>query len=101
MVELLIALCLIFLLAVLVVCIFMLLGINATKAIMSPNEVTKGNGDKKALLLYQPSRHSTAKNITDMVADALVEKGYKVAICEQTEDPKEAKKRGLQAGILF
>lgn len=80
MVELLIALCLIFLLAVLVVCIFMLLGINATKAIMSPNEVTKGNGDKKALLLYQPSRHSTAKNITDMVADALVEKGYKVII---------------------
>lgn len=80
MVELLIALCLIFLAAVLVACVFMLLGINATKTIMNPKEVVKGNGEKKALLLYQPSRHSTAKDVTEKVADALVERGYKVII---------------------
>ena len=85
MVELIIAFCLIFLAAVLVVCIFMLLGINAVKAIVNPKEVVKGNGDKKALLLYQPSRHSTAKNVTEKIADVLVEKGYKVIINHPSE----------------
>lgn len=80
MVELLIVLCLLFLAAVLVACVFMLLGINSTKAIMNPKEEIRGDGNKKALILYQPSRHSTAKNVTEKVVETLVEKGYKVTI---------------------
>lgn len=80
MFEILLVSSLIFLVFVAVVCVFMLIGINTTKAIKNPKEVVKGQGDKKALLLYQPSRHSTAKNITESIADTLVAKGYQVTI---------------------
>jgi DNA mismatch repair protein MutS len=45
----------------------------------------EGGGDEKVPMCGVP--HHSAQNYIEQ----LVEKGYKVAICEQTEDPKQAK----------
>ncbi len=48
---------------------------------LQPNEVVlKGNDNKKALVLYQKSKHSTATNITMALAQELNRNGYTVVI---------------------
>lgn len=48
---------------------------------LSPNEIIKkGDSDKKALVLYQKTKHDTATNITTALAEELNSNGYTVTI---------------------
>jgi len=51
-----------------------------TKELQSNEVILKGDGNKKALVLYQKSKHSTATDITMALAKALNENGYTVVI---------------------
>lgn len=51
----------------------------------APCEKTVGSGAKKALLIYHPSKHKSCDNITDAIADELVQNGYTVTINKPSE----------------
>ena len=55
--------------------------LNLNTKELSPNEkMLNGNTDKKALVLYQKSKHDTATNITMALAEELNQNGYTVVI---------------------
>ena len=55
--------------------------LNLNTKELSPNEkMLNGNTDKKALVLYQKSKHDTATNITMALAEELNKNGYTVVI---------------------
>lgn len=45
-----------------------------------PNEIVLGDGEKTALLIYEPSNSNTAEEITLSVAQIMVDHGYTVTI---------------------
>lgn len=45
-----------------------------------PNEIKVGNGEKSAIIIYQPTKHDAATKLTKAVADCLAENGYSVTI---------------------
>lgn len=55
------------------------LNIN-TKELSPMEKILNGNTDKKALVLYQKSKHDSATNITMALAEELNESGYTVVI---------------------
>ena len=61
--------------------VFFKIYLNLNTKELSPNEkILNGNADKKALVLYQKSKHDTATNITMALAEELNENGYTVVI---------------------
>ncbi len=58
----------------------LLMGMN-TK-VLKPDEIIIANGDedKKALVLYQRTRHNSATDITMALADTLHDRGYRVVV---------------------
>ena len=45
-----------------------------------PDEKVVGNGVKKALIIYQPTKNEVAKNLTKVIADCLLQNGYTVTV---------------------
>ena len=50
------------------------------------NEVIQGEGEKKALIIYEPSRTNAGEDITQSIAKVLEEKGYTVTINYPSKD---------------
>lgn len=46
----------------------------------TPSEIILGEGEKTAIIIYQPTKHDTAYNITMAIANVLKENGYTVTI---------------------
>ena len=46
----------------------------------NPDELVIGNGQKLALIIYQPTKHKSASGMANVIADCLSEKGYTVKI---------------------
>ena len=45
-----------------------------------PDEVIIGSGQKQALVIYEPSKHDTTKDMTMILAETLVDEGFTVTI---------------------
>lgn len=73
-----------FLLILLVVMFFVSIwlknGLKVLNITHQPNEIKVGNGKKSALIIYQPTKHNTATNLTKAIADCLAENDYTVTI---------------------
>jgi len=54
--------------------------INCIKKEYAPNEVVIGEGEKQALVIYEPSKHDTTKNVSMIIANTLAEEGYTVSV---------------------
>jgi len=56
--------------------------LKPNNTVKQPDEVIIGNGQegKKALLIYQPTKHDSGKNAAQAIADKLHDKGYRVDI---------------------
>lgn len=55
-------------------------GLSILDAVHEPNELKIGNGKKSAIIIYQPSKHNAAYNITMAIANALADNDYSVVI---------------------
>ena len=53
---------------------------------LSSDEVILKGGDKQALIIYQPSKHDTAKNLSMALGEELQKQGYTVTINFPSED---------------
>ncbi|MDQ0359842.1 flavodoxin family protein [Breznakia pachnodae] len=53
--------------------------------LLSDEVILKG-GDKQALIIYQPSKHDTAKNLSMALGEELQDQGYTVTINFPSED---------------
>lgn len=53
---------------------------------VSSDEVILKGGDKQALIIYQPSKHDTAKNLSMALGEELQKQGYTVTINFPSED---------------
>ena len=55
-------------------------GLKALRITHKPNEIKVGNGQKSALLIYQPTNHMSVTKLTKVLADCLANNGYAVTI---------------------
>lgn len=73
-----------FLLIILVVMFFVSIwlknGLKVLNITHKPNEIKVGSGKKSALIIYQPTKHDTATNLTKAIANYLAENDYTVTI---------------------
>lgn len=61
-------------------------GLSVLNKTHTPNEVKLGSGEKTAIIIYQPTKHNTAYNITMAIANTLVKNGYTVTINYPSND---------------
>lgn len=54
--------------------------VNCIDIKYAPDEVVIGIGGNKALIIYEPSKHETTKNMTMIIATTLADLGYTVTV---------------------
>ena len=54
--------------------------INCIKKVHTPNEAAFGTGDMRALVIYEPSKHDTTKDMSTLLAETLADNGFTVTV---------------------
>lgn len=54
--------------------------ISSIKRVHAPNEATFGTGDMRALVIYEPSKHDTTRDMATLIAETLADSGYTVTV---------------------
>lgn len=70
------------------VVIFLLKFVNSVNKPQYMDEIIKGEGDKKCLVIYHDSPHHSVKKIVNKAVDKLVGMGYEVTINHPNKDSK-------------